>query len=152
MCANGLVEEIRGEDGQFGLVDQADPGVRAAQHGHQALAVVAVGAGVGHGVDQVVDDVGHALALGGEDGLVPLCAPRRLRVAEPLPCRVQQRQVGHRPGLRVGALEPSYVVGAQPGSAHPQIGGHRPQVPHQVGRLQQRPGALEGPDELLVLS
>ena len=41
------------------------------------------------------------LAFGGDGGLVPTPAAGRLRVAEPLPGCVQERQVGHRPGLGV---------------------------------------------------
>ena len=51
------------------------------------------------GLDEVVDDLGHLLPFGREGGVAPAPAPRRLRVAEPLPGRVEQRQVGDRPGL-----------------------------------------------------
>ena len=44
---------------------------------------------------------------------LPAPAPGRLRVAEPLPGRVQQRQVGHRPGLGVRALQRPDLVGAR---------------------------------------
>ena len=36
---------------------------------------------------------------------LPALAPGRLRVAEPLPGRVQERQVRHCPGVGVGALQ-----------------------------------------------
>ncbi len=145
-------EQIRLGGGQFGLVDQADLGVLAAQHPHQALAVVTVGAGVGCGLDQVVDDLIHALALGGEDGLVPTLSSCLLRVAEPLPRRVQERQIGHRPVLgSLLALQRPDLVAAEPGSAHPQVGGYRPQVSDEVGRFEQRPCAVEGGDQLFVV-
>ena len=137
-------EQVRVGGGQRGLVDQGVPQVPVAQARHQQqLGVV--------GRDQLVDDVGHALAFGGDGRLLPAPAPGRLRVAEPLPRGVQERQVGDRPGLRVRALQRPDVVGAEPGSAPPQVGGHRPQVADEVGRLEQRPGPVEGREQLPVL-
>ena len=82
--------------------------VLAAQHRHHLhLGVV--------GRDQVVDDPVHLLALGGDGGLVPTPAPRRLGVAEPLPGRVEQRQVGHRP--RVRAVRGAAAAGPRRGRA-----------------------------------
>ena len=75
----------------------------------------------------------------------------RLRVAEPLPGRVQKRQVGHRPRLGVGALQLPHVLGAEPGSAFAQVGRHRPQVADEVSRFEQRPRAVEGREQLPVL-
>ncbi len=82
---------------------------------------------------------------------MPTPACRRLRVAEPAPGRVKERQVGHRPGLGGLALELSDVVGAEPGSAPAQVGGHRPQISDEVGRLEHRPRAVERLDQLPVL-
>ena len=89
-------QQVRVGAGQRGLVDQGVLEVLAAQHRHQAHAVLVVG-----GLDQVVDDLVHLLAFGGDGRVVPALAPCRLRVAEPLPRGVQERQVGHRPGLGV---------------------------------------------------
>ena len=47
-----------------------------------------------------------------------------------------------RPGVL--ALQLRDLVGLEPGSAHPQVGGHRPQVSDEVGRLEQRPRPVEG--------
>lgn len=129
------------------LVHQGVMEVLAAEHRHQAHAVLVVGDRT-----EVVHDRGHVLALGGEGGLVAALAERGPRVAEPLPGRVQERQVGHRPGLAVRALESAYVVAVEPGGAHPQIGGDRPQVRDQVGGLQQRPRAVEGREQVPVLA
>ena len=81
----------------------------------------------------------------------PAPAPRRLRVAEPLPGRVEERQVGDRPGLRVLALQRPDLVDREPGGTPTQVCGYRPQVGHQVGRLHQRPGGVESGEQLLVL-
>ena len=56
--------------GQGGLVDQGVLEVLAAQHRHQACAVLVVG-----DLDQVVDDPVHLLALGGDGGVLPALAP-----------------------------------------------------------------------------
>ena len=74
-----------------------------------------------------------------------------MRVAEPLPCGVQERQVGRRPRLGVLTLKLLHVVEAEPGSAHLQIGGNGPEVSHEVGCLDQRPRALDRLDQVLVL-
>ena len=137
-------EQVRVAAGQRGLVDQGVPQVLPAQHRHhEQLGVV--------GGDQVVDHLVMLLALGGDGGLVPTPAPGRLRVAEPLPGRVQQRQVGHRPGPGVRALQRPYVVGAEPGRAPAQVRRHRPQVADEVGRLEQRPRPVEGRAQRPVL-
>ena len=44
----------------------------------------------------------------------------------------------------VRALQPPHLVGAEPGRAPAQVGGHRPQVADEVGRLEQRPRPVEG--------
>ena len=120
-------------------MDQGVLEVLAAQHRHQTHAVFVV-----RGLDQVVDDPGHLLAFSGDRGVMPALTSCCLRVAEPLPRRVQQRQVRHRPGLSVLALQLLNVIGAKPGSAHAQVGGYRPQVRDEVGRFDQRPRAVEG--------
>ena len=140
----GAGEQIRVCGGQGGLVDQGVPQVLVAQGRHQQqLGVV--------GLDQPVDDLGHALAFGGDDGLLPASPSGRLRIAEPLPGGVQERQVGDRPGLGVGALQRPDVVGVQPGRAPAQVGRHRPQVSDDVGRLEEGPRPVEGRQQLLVL-
>ena len=125
------------------LVDERRRQVLAAQHRHHPhLGVV--------GRDEVGDDVGHPLAVGGLGGLPPGPATGRLRVAEASPGRVEQRQVRHGPGARVLALQREQLVALEPRRAPPQVGRHRPQVADEVGRLDQRPGPAEGLDELLV--
>ena len=117
---------------------------RAAQHRHHLhVGVVAR--------DQVVDDARHLLALGGRGGTLPTSTPRRVRVAEPLPGRVQEREVGARPGLRLAALQQPHLVGIEPGRTSAQVRRHRPQVADEVGRVDQRPGPTEGVDQLVVL-
>lgn len=81
----------------------------------------------------------------------PALAARGLGVAEPLPGRVEQRQVGHRPRLGVRALQPLHLVAAERGGALAQVGRYGPQVADEVGRLQQRPGAVEGGEQFPVL-
>ena len=139
MCANGPAKPVRIGSGQRGLVDQGVLEVLAAQHRHQAYAVFVV-----RHLDQVVDDPGHLLAFSGDRGVMPALTSRRLRVAEPLLGRVQERQVGHRPGLGVLALQFLDVTGAEPGGAQAEVGGYRPQVPDEVSRFDQRPPAIEG--------
>ena len=109
--------------GQCGLIDQGVMEVPAAQHRHQTCAVFVV-----RDLDQGVDDPGHLLAFSGDRGVMPPLTPCCLRVAEPLLRRVQERQVGHRPGLSVFALQLLNVIGAEPGRAQPQVGGYRPQI------------------------
>ncbi len=84
-------------------------------------------------------------------GLAPAPAAGGLGVAEPPPGRVQQRQVGGGPGRRLVALQRADLLGRQPRSAQAQVRGHRPQVADQVGRLEQRPRAAEGPGQVPVL-
>ena len=146
MCANGPASRSGSASDKRGLVDQGVLEVLAAQHRHQAHAVLVVG-----DLDQGVDDPVHLLALGGGGRLLPALAPGRLRVAQPLPGRVEQRQVGHRPGLAVGALQLPHVLAAEPGGAFAQVGGDRPQVGDEIGRLDQRPRPVEGRAQLPVL-
>ena len=54
--------------------------------------------------------------------------------------RVQAGQVRNGPGGRRRALQQPDLVRVEPGSTPPQVGGDRPQVGHQVGRLDHRPG------------
>ena len=62
-------EQIRLVGGQCGLVDQGVVEVLAAQHRHQADAVLIVG-----GLDQVVHDLGPLLAFGGDSRVMPALA------------------------------------------------------------------------------
>ena len=52
--------------GRRGLVDQGVLEVLAAQHPHQADAVLVVGR-----LDEVVHDPGHLLPFGGDGGVMP---------------------------------------------------------------------------------
>ena len=70
MCANGPASRSGLGAGQRGLVDQDVLEVLAAQHRHQAHAVLVV-----RGLDEVVDDPGHLLAFGGHRGVVPALTP-----------------------------------------------------------------------------
>jgi hypothetical protein len=62
-------ERVRLGDGQRSLVDQGVVEVLAAQHRHQADAVLIVG-----GLDQVVHDLGPLLAFGGDSRVMPALA------------------------------------------------------------------------------
>ena len=62
-------EPVRVGAGQCGLIDQGVLEVLAAQHRHQTYAVFVV-----RGLDQVVDDLGHVLAFGGDRGVMPALA------------------------------------------------------------------------------
>jgi energy-coupling factor transporter ATP-binding protein EcfA2 len=62
-------EQVPAAAGQRGLVDQGVLEVLAAQHRHQADAVLVVGR-----LDQVVDDPRHLLAFGGDRGVMPVLA------------------------------------------------------------------------------
>ena len=139
-CANGPASTSGSALGSASSSTRASRQVLPAQHRHHLhLGVV--------GRDQVVDDVGHLLgARRPAAASLPAAASRRLRVAEPLPGGVEERQVGHGPGLRVRALQQPHLVGLEPGGAPAQVGRHRPQVADQVGRLEQRPGPVEGVD------
>ena len=75
-------------------VDPLFAQVVAAQHGHHVHLGVVVD-------DQLVHDLGHLFLLGCDGRVVAALAAGRLGVAEPQPGRVQERQVGHRPGMRV---------------------------------------------------
>ncbi len=90
---------VRFDTRQRGLVDQGVGEILAAQHAHQADAVLVVGR-----LDQVIHDPGHPLPLGRGRGRATPLARGRLRVAESLPGRVQERKVGNRPRLGVIAL------------------------------------------------
>jgi hypothetical protein len=126
-----------------GLVDQGVPQVFSAQHRDHALPVVV-------GVEQVVDDAVHVVPFGGDSGVMATLSARRFRVAESLPCCVQERQVGRRPGPGVRALQPVHVVEVEPGRALAQVGGYRPQAPDDVGSLDYRPRPIEGRDQVSV--
>ncbi len=115
--------------------------VLAAQHRHQLHLGVVVG-------DQLVDDVGHLLAPLRQCGLPPRPPAPGTRIAQPLPGRVEQRQVGGGPGTGVLPLQGTHLLGRQPGCAHPQVGRHGPQVTHEVERVEERPGLVEGPVQL----
>jgi hypothetical protein len=99
----------------------------------------------------VVHDLLHLLAPGGDRGVLTALASRPRRVAEPLACSVQEGQVRHGPGLCVRPLQTADLVGVEPGCAHAQVGGDRPEVSDQVDGLDQRPGPVEGIGELAVL-
>ena len=146
MCANGPASRSGSGGVPGGRVDQGVLEVLPAQHRDQALAVL-----VAARLDEVVHYPGHLLALGGDRGVLPALAPGRLRVAEPLPGRVQQRQVGHRPGVGVRALQPRHLLGAQPGRALAQVGGDRPEVPDEIRGLDQRPRPADRVAQALVL-
>ena len=126
------------------VVDDHALGVVEPEHRHhEHLGVVAR--------DQVVDHVGHLGALGRQHrSAVPL-APRRPGIAEPLAGGVEERQVRRRPRPGVRALEPADVGRVEPGGAHPQVGGHRPEVGHDVLGVEQRPRAAEHGVQLLAL-
>jgi hypothetical protein len=139
----GTGEQVRVDRGQCCLVDHRGLEVRAAQHRHHVHVRVV-------GLDQVVDHRGHPLALSGHDRLVPASPPRRLRVAEALAGGVQQREVRNAPGLGLPTLEAAYLVRLQPRGAPAQVRRHGPQVAHEVGRLDQRPGPAEGVSQVAV--
>jgi hypothetical protein len=139
-------EHVRVSAGQCGLVDQGVLEVLALQHRHQADAVLVVGC-----LPEFVDDPRHLLPRGGDRRPLPPLALRRGGVAEALPGSVQQRQVGDGPGLSVRPLEFPHLVGAQPGRAQPQVGGHCPEVADEIRRFEPRPGPVQGGDELAVL-
>ena len=129
---------------ESGLVDQRALQVVDAQHRHEVhLGVV--------GLDEMVDDLRHLLPLRRQGRVTPAPASRRLRVTEPLPGRVEERQVGDSPGLRVLALQGPDLVDLEPRCASAQVGGYRPQVGHQVGGLDDGPGGVEGGQQLRVL-
>jgi hypothetical protein len=120
MCANGPASRSGSAAGSAAWSTRVLE-VLAAQHRHQADTVLVVG----H-LAEVVHDPGHALAFDGDGGVMPALAPGRLRVTEPLPRRVQEWQVGHRPGVGFAALQLLHLPGAEPGSAQAQVGGYRP--------------------------
>ena len=60
-------EPVRVGGGQCGLVDQGVLEVLAAQHRHQAEAVLVVGR-----LDEVVHDPGHLLPFGGDGCVTPV--------------------------------------------------------------------------------
>ena len=97
MWANGPASRSGSHLGQGSFVDQGVADALLAQLGHQAFVVVAL--------KDLVDDPVHPLPLGRDGRLVTTLAPRGLGIAEPLPCGVQQRQVGDGPGLAVLASE-----------------------------------------------
>ncbi|MCY1240370.1 hypothetical protein D9M72_532130 [compost metagenome] len=68
-----------------------------------------------------------------------------------MPGRVQERHIGHSPGLGVLAPQHPDLVRAQPGCAQAQVGGYRPEVANKVGVPKQRPCPAEGLDQLRVL-
>jgi hypothetical protein len=139
-------QPVRGDAGQCAFVNDGVLEVFAAQHRHQAYAVLVVG-----DLGEVVHDPGHVLAFGGHRGITTTLAAGRVRVPEPLPRRVQQRQIGHRPGLGVMAPQRLNVIAAEPGRAPAQVGGHRPQICDEVGRFEQWPRAVEGREQIPVL-
>ncbi len=117
--------------------------VGTAQHAHD-LHLGAVG------LDQVRHDVVHPGRC--SVGLGALAAPstRRGGVAQPLPGRVEEGQVGRGPRLRLAALQRPDLVRRQPRRAQPQERGHGPQVADDVRRVEQRPRLTERVPELGV--
>ena len=144
MWANGPASRSGSALGSAASSTRRVAQVLAAQHRHhEHLGVV--------GRDQVRRRRSHLLALGRDGGLVAASAPGRLRVAEALPGGVEQRQVGHRPGVRLRALQRATSSGSSQGAHRAQVRRHRPQVADEVGRLEQRPRAGERVDQLGVL-
>ena len=139
-CANGPGEQVGAGVGRASVVDQGVAQVLAAQHRHHVhLGVV--------GRDQVVDDLGPS-ARARRRAAASLAAPaaRRLRVAEPPPGRVEQRQVGHastprRPsrcsGRTSSAVEPRARTAA--GRRAPTTGRRRGRSARAAARPGRRP-------------
>ena len=138
-------EQVRVGAGQRALVDQGVPEVRMAQARHQQqLGVV--------GRDQLIDDVGHALAFGGDGRLLRVAgaatSPGRRAAAVPRPGSGRSETVQAWASARCSVRTSS---GLEPGSAPPQVGGHRPQVPDDVRGFEQRPRPVEGREQVPVL-
>ena len=129
--------------GQPGRIGERVAQIVAAQHRHhQQLGVVAR--------DQIVDDAGHLVLLGGKCHGVLSRAARGARVAEAQASGVEQREIGDRPGCCVGSLQRAHLVGTKPRRALAQVGGHRPEVTDEIGMRQQRPRAIERQPQFAV--
>ena len=130
-------EQVRVGAGQRGLVDQGVLQVLPAQHRHhEHLGVV--------GRDQVVDDPGPSRSR----SAATAASCRRLRrdaSGSPSRCRAASRS-GRSDTVQAWASARCSVrtsSGLEPGRAPAQVGGHRPQVADEVGRLEQRPRPVE---------
>ena len=144
MCANGPASR------SGSALGSAPSSTRASRRSVLAqLGIISTSAS--SALEELVDDPVHLLAFGGDGRFVAALAAGRLGVAEALPRGVEERQVGHRPGLGVRALQRPDLVGLEPRRAQPQVGGHRPEVADEIGRLEQRPALVKAAASSRVL-
>lgn len=144
------MREGSGEDIRIGyfhsvLACQLLPHVVAAQHVHfQVLGII--------GGNEVVHHPVHEFALRRQDRRLPPASRGCLRVAEAQPSRIQQREVGRSPRLRVFAMKHLPLARLQVRSAQPEVGRHAPQVRHQGCVIEKRPRPVEGRLQLRALA